>query len=136
MHYQEEANTNNVREHHTSIRFHIFIFSWFVGAQDAVAAGTIAAWTSLMANDDTPTVIPEDSIAPLVAFEDEIIAKYLNLPIGFSLVQARAMAAFAFGLACGSASCLQEQNSVLDISDVATLFKETSRSPPKVIISR
>lgn len=89
-----------------------------------------------MAKDDTPTVIPEDSIAPLVAFKDEIVDNYSNLPMGFSLVQARAIAAFTFGLACGSASCLQEQNSVLDISDVTTLFKETSRSPPKIIISK
>ena len=111
------------------------MFSWLIGAQDAVAAGTIAAWTSLMAKDDTPTVIPEDCLAPLVAFQNEIVDKYSNLPIGFSHVQARAIASFAFGLACGSASCLQEQNSVLDVSDVTTLFKETSSSPPKIIIS-
>jgi len=41
---------------------------------------------------------------------------------------AHAVAAFAFGLACGSASCLQEENSVLDAGDVNTLF-QTIRSP-------
>ena len=108
----------------------------FNATQDAVAAGTIAAWTSLMAKDGTPKVISEDALAPLSTFEDEIFDNYSNLPIGLNLVQARAMAAFAFGLACGSASCLQEQNSVLDVTDVKTLFQETSLSPPKIIISR
>ncbi len=112
------------------------MFSCLIGTQDAVAAGTVAAWTSLMAKDDTPKVIPEDSIAPLFAFEDEIFESYSSARIGLSLVQARAIAAFAFGLACGSASCLKEQNSVLDVTDVKTLFKETSLSPPKVIISK
>jgi fructose-1-phosphate kinase PfkB-like protein len=30
--------------------------------------------------------------------------------------------AFRFGLACGSASCLQEENSVVDIHDVNKIF--------------
>lgn len=33
-------------------------------------------------------------------------------------------AAFAFGLACGSASCLQEDNSVFDVKDALTFFND------------
>jgi fructose-1-phosphate kinase PfkB-like protein len=48
-------------------------------------------------------------------------------------VQAQAVAAFAFGLACGSASCLQEENSVVDASDVNTLFEKMIICPPEII---
>jgi fructose-1-phosphate kinase PfkB-like protein len=49
------------------------------------------------------------------------------------MVQAQAVAAFAFGLACGSASCLQEENSVVDPSDVNTLFERMIVCPPESI---
>ena len=50
-------------------------------------------------------------------------------------VQVQAVAAFAFGLACGSASCLKEENSVLDVSDVNAMFQETSLYPPKIMLA-
>ena len=37
--------------------------------------------------------------------------------------------AFAFGIACGSASCLREENSVFGIEDYAMEFFEGMREP-------
>lgn len=37
------------------------------------------------------------------------------------------LTAFSFGLACGSASCLIEQNSVLKIQDALSLYRRTPR---------
>lgn len=106
------------------------------GAQDAVAAGTVAAWASLATKDVTTTTfssIPEDSLASSIVLVDRILDHCSKLTMELSPIQAQALAAFAFGLACGSASCLQEQNSVLDVGDVNRLFKETSRSSPKPV---
>jgi hypothetical protein len=35
----------------------------------------------------------------------------------------QAIAAFSFGLVCGSASCLQEENSMLNVADVQRLYQ-------------
>jgi len=111
-----------------------------IGAGDAVAAGTIGAWTSLTANDVTatssssfPSVIPEESLASLVNFVESILDRCSKGSFELTTVQAQAVAAFAFGLACGSASCLQEQNSVLDASDANTLFQAIILCPPEII---
>jgi len=37
------------------------------------------------------------------------------------------LTAFSFGLACGTASCLNEENSVVDIADVLEIFKKMER---------
>ena len=35
--------------------------------------------------------------------------------------------AFAFGLACGSASCMQEENSVFSVDDAERLFVDMAK---------
>jgi fructose-1-phosphate kinase PfkB-like protein len=81
-----------------------------IGAGDAVAAGTLAAWKCLT---DDPECVPPDVQAALE---------------GNQSPSTRAMlAAFSFGVACGTASCLQEQNSVLKLQDVYDLFNKEGR---------
>lgn len=127
-----------------AIRFYLipndFCYFCLVGPLDAVAAGTVGAWTSLAANDVTttssssfPSVISEDSLASLVVFLEGILNHCSTASIDLNMVQAQAVASFAFGLACGSASCLQEENSVVDPSDVNTLFEEMIVCPPEII---
>ena len=85
-----------------------------IGAGDAVAAGTLAAWKFLT---DKPG---EES--PCVPSDVQMLLQGNQSP------STRAMlAAFAFGLACGTASCLQEQNSVLKLQDVCNLFNKEGR---------
>ena len=79
-----------------------------IGAGDAVAAGTLAAWQTLA--QDATLVLP-DSLRQLTHEKQQ---QQPSIP---ALVTA-----FSFGLACGSASCLQEENSVLDVSHVESLF--------------
>jgi hypothetical protein len=112
------------------------------GPEDAVAAGTVAAWTSLVANDVTtnpslscPSVISKNSLASIVVFLESILREYSTLSVQLSRTQAQAIAAFTFGLACGSASCLQEQNSVLDVCDVNALLLEMILCPPDKILT-
>ena len=111
-----------------------------IGPQDAVAAGTVAAWTSLAANSiaassSLSSVIPKNSLASLVAFVEKISEHSSAASMELTAVQVQAVAAFAFGLACGSASCLKEENSVLDVSDVNAMFQETSLYPPKIMLA-
>mmetsp|Transcript_17936 Transcript_17936/g.33890 ORF Transcript_17936/g.33890 Transcript_17936/m.33890 type:complete len:425 (+) Transcript_17936:1-1275(+) len=80
-----------------------------IGAGDAVAAGTLAAWQTL--EQDASWVLP-DTLRQLL-----LLSKQQEGPSVPSLVTA-----VSFGLACGTASCLQEENSVLDVCDVASLF--------------
>mmetsp|Transcript_11192 Transcript_11192/g.26904 ORF Transcript_11192/g.26904 Transcript_11192/m.26904 type:complete len:476 (+) Transcript_11192:41-1468(+) len=94
-----------------------------IGAGDAVAAGTVAAWTSLSANVTFPSIIPDDAMISLASFVESITIASATKSLGLSAVQAQALASFTFGLACGSASCLQEENSVVDPSDVKCLFQ-------------
>jgi len=112
-----------------------------IGAGDAVAAGTVGAWTSLATSDAAitgtssstktsstpasllPPILPKESLELLEGLA-EVVHKDCDFsPALTSRVYAHAAAAFAFGLACGSASCLQEENSVLDVRDVNRLFR-------------
>ena len=82
-----------------------------IGAGDAVAGGTLAAWTAL--TQQQPNLVHPQVAAALSGNEKP---------------QSRAMlAAFGFGLACGSASCRQEQNSVLKVSDALELYRQVGR---------
>ena len=102
-----------------------------------MAAGTVAAWTSLTATDVkiNPSVVPKDSLASLVVLMETILDHCSKSSIEVTTVQAQAVAAFAFGLACGSASCLKEENSFVDVSDVNRLFQEMIICSPKIIFS-
>ena len=97
-----------------------------IGAGDAVAAGTLAAWQYLHHNaaskggdEEFHGVMPSDIGAHL----DTKLAKWSNNEGGDG---GRRMAtAFAFGLACGAASCLKEENSVFEVEAAAAFFDGT-----------
>lgn len=94
-----------------------------IGAGDAVAAGTLAAWMTLNApeNESTST-LPQSC-------QEALVAKTKSLEDGGLPSHACPLvASFAFGLACGSASCLQEENSVLDVADVLRLLPQLTSS--------
>jgi len=82
-----------------------------IGAGDSVAAGTVAAWQYLKHATFQHQPLSENIQTYLNRFtdgkhwDDEVIA-------------------FAFGLACGSASCLKQQNSILDAADVLKIVNE------------
>ena len=101
---------------------------------DAVAAGTVAAWTSLSANMSFPSIIPDDSMISLASFVESITMSLSEKSLELSTVQVQALASFTFGLACGSASCLQEENSVVDAGDVNSLFQSIINHQPENVI--
>lgn len=70
-----------------------------IGAGDSVAAGTFAVWCNNPLKDELDDM--------LYANRDSFCG---------------ALNAFRFGLACGSASCLHEENSVVDINDVIQIL--------------
>ena len=86
-----------------------------IGAGDAVAGGMITAWATLVSagSDNTKPLIPQPT--------NEILLKLYE-----KLQRNDLTTAFAFGLCCGSASCLQEENSVLSIADVDNLLQQYS----------
>jgi fructose-1-phosphate kinase PfkB-like protein len=95
-----------------------------IGAGDAVAAGTLAAWNYY----SQPTDAAGGPLLP-TELRDILDARAAALsapPI---------VAAFQWGLACGSASCVMEENSVVCPADVAKLYEATTAmgiEPPSV----
>ena len=83
-----------------------------IGAGDSVAAGTLASWTSL-----------ESSKQLSQAIHTALESRMQTTAFIASERTRRIEAAFAFGLACGSASCLKEENSVFDVDDVLNLYQ-------------
>lgn len=82
-----------------------------IGAGDAVAAGTLASWEYMLRTKQNWNGVSrlDERIRKKLSggeFDDEVVA------------------AFAFGLACGSASCFKEENSVFDIEDALRLFEQ------------
>jgi len=80
------------------------------GAGDAVAAGTIAAWHDLECWNGEESMILNNHIRSIFSRNTQ---EFLEYPYLY---------AFVFGLACGSASCLQVENSVMDLGDVLDIF--------------
>lgn len=94
-----------------------------IGAGDAVAAGTLAAWMALKTSERGSAGIVPPSC------HEALVAKTKSLEdSGLPSAASNLLASFAFGLACGSASCLQEENSVLELDDVSRLFHDVSAS--------
>jgi tagatose 6-phosphate kinase len=94
-----------------------------IGAGDSVSAGTLASWISLQ------------SIGCLggklrTALSERFLAAHDN---GMSAMAGQLETSFSFGLACGSASCLSEENSVFSVEKVLCLFKEL---PPPALLSK
>jgi fructose-1-phosphate kinase PfkB-like protein len=85
-----------------------------IGAGDSVAAGTLAAW--LHVRDASKSPLADDCREALAKFRDSIDIE--NIDDASSDI----LAAFAFGVSCGSASCLQAENSVVDTKDVVQLL--------------
>jgi fructose-1-phosphate kinase PfkB-like protein len=84
-----------------------------IGAGDAVAAGTLAAWKCLSRDEQQSSSLPHELSAVL---KDDRVPSTRAL-----------LSAFSFGLACGTASCLQEQNSVLKPQDVLHFLNRGGR---------
>lgn len=95
-----------------------------IGAGDAVAAGLLAAWSTLTRiDDDMKSIVPQDSVELLLKCSAST-GTLCKDSEGTYDTDSLLLAALAFGLCCGSASCLQEENSVLDPSDVVSLFRQ------------
>jgi fructose-1-phosphate kinase PfkB-like protein len=86
-----------------------------IGAGDSVAAGTLAAWRTL--EDPDSKALGE---RVMLSLEKRLV----NAELTQNVATNKMMTSFAFGLACGSASCLQEQNSVVEVDDVLSLFEK------------
>jgi len=126
-----------------------------IGAGDAVAAGTLAAWSHLQQDyknrssvnagiGGTSTQIDNNSSSPPTIgtgtgtgtsmslskeAKSALMAKTAALndddDVNVNSNEDKAaIAAFAFGIACGSASCLKEENSVFDVKNVLSLFHQ------------
>ena len=85
-----------------------------IGAGDSVASGTLAAWLELVTSSESSNSILDSDIQSTILSAKKSYGDNVD---DFAC-------AFAFGLACGSASCLQEQNSVLDQEDVKKIFTD------------
>jgi len=84
-----------------------------IGAGDAVAAGTLAAWKALTDKPGGPSRVHDDIRTALAGNETPATRAMLT--------------AFSFGLACGTASCLNQENSLVTIHDVLEIFKREER---------
>jgi hypothetical protein len=92
-------------------RKQVFTKVFPIGAGDSVAGGTLAAWEYL-----------QDSGGKVEERLDSSIRDVLTEMAANGSSDMIAATAFSFGIACGSASCLQEENSMLDIQDTLALF--------------
>ena len=90
-----------------------------IGAGDAVAAGTLAAWYSLSRGG---AATPKDGSHSLPKQLHEKLLIETQKDGSADLTSSIMRTSFAFGIACGTASCLQDQNSVLELSDVEQMF--------------
>ena len=94
-----------------------------IGAGDTVAAGTLAAWQYL--HHDSGVL--SSHIGKLLcerktkwsSGEDDTS---LEVTRGYNMATA-----FAFGLACGSASCLKPENSVFDVDEALSFFESMTK---------
>jgi hypothetical protein len=103
-----------------------------IGAGDAVAAGTLAAWKVLADARNRPSRPQGHRLrgggGPQQAPPQQQRPPRMHPDLHAALAgnespAARALlAAFSFGLACGTASCLNEQNSVVDREDVLRFY--------------
>lgn len=88
-----------------------------IGAGDSVAGATVAAWQAL-------TIGPclDGSLYEALSSANSVMADdNIDDPIVRKMI-----AAFSFGLTCGSASCLHPENAQFDIADVVRLHGDRS----------
>lgn len=98
-----------------------------IGAGDAVAASTIAAWHDLEYYDPNNSFL-NNNILDIQNYHSLLFNKDIKV-----CKDEKMLKAFMFGLACGSASCLQSKNSALDNIDVKALFLQTIKHSDSVI---
>jgi len=90
-----------------------------IGAGDTVAASTLAAWQYLHHVSDSSDDNFFGVIPPTIGKQ---LSKKKSVWGGNIMA-----AAFAYGLSCGSASCLQEENSVFTVDDASKYFDNMAR---------
>lgn len=95
-----------------------------IGAGDAVAAGLLASWLTLSFPEDIKEQChsSQSFIKALQVYMEKIEQDTVHSSTTTPIL----VTAFAFALCCGSASCLQSQNSVVEMKQVLELF---SRHP-------
>ena len=91
-----------------------------IGAGDAVAAGTLAAWDYIYRLEGHSQAIASNAMHAdvqqcLLSRKEDFATKDGACDI---------VRAFAFGVACGSASCLVENNSEFRLNDAMRLFQD------------
>jgi len=107
-----------------------------IGAGDAVAAGTLAAWKCLLdgnfgqqhghyhGKEDSASATATTAAQPCCCLPPVVQAALEGNQSPFT----RAMlAAFSFGLACGTAKCLHEEMAMLQLSDVLDFYNRQGR---------
>ncbi|KAL7525663.1 hypothetical protein ACHAXR_001104, partial [Thalassiosira sp. AJA248-18] len=95
-----------------------------IGAGDTVAAGTLAAWQYLHHQPTTDNffgVVPS-KIGKGLSDRKAEWGEGAEDDEGFKMATS-----FAFGLSCGSASCLQQENSVFEVDDAVKFFGGMSK---------
>ena len=93
-----------------------------IGAGDTVAAGTLAAWQYLhhepqTGEDNFFGVVPKQVGSVLSAVKSKWLSDASSDERTIKMATS-----FAFGLSCGSASCLQQENSVFNVDDALRYF--------------
>lgn len=100
-----------------------------IGAGDTVAAGTLAAWQYMSLLLQEEKARNKDFTLLQESIQQKLI--HWNKNDSLEPKDQAAVTSFAFGLACGSASCLQQENSVLEVQDALSLLEQMN--PPKSI---
>jgi hypothetical protein len=83
-----------------------------IGAGDTVSAGILASWMHFKRSS--------------LRLHEKICAA-LNSAVLDPSMGGEAASVFSFGLACGSASCLQPENSVFEVEDAVQLFSKMAK---------
>lgn len=92
-----------------------------IGSGDSVAAGTLAAWEYL--------TMPNENFERLSSsVQNEIDLKYGKNFNDCGLIS------FAFGIACGTASCTQRDNSILDVNHALDFFRNVDLIPCNMLL--
>lgn len=95
-----------------------------IGAGDTVAATTLAAWRHLEdeRKGDSTSLLGEKVESVLQQRANSMSSKEV------SDTTSQLSTALAFGISCGSASCLKEENSQFDVADALRLLDSTNRA--------
>jgi hypothetical protein len=112
-----------------------------IGAGDAVSAGTLAAWNYYWHgknrntnHDDDEGNDHDDDNTLLPSIIRAVLDKNNNRNNNNAnhMDHAMLLSSFRFGLACGSASCLMEENSMVSIPHVIQLYEASSSTEHEV----